>query len=220
MLTLFILQNLYGIKNKEKTMKHSIIKKAICTLSAAVCLGTAYRIPVSAAKMHAQQAYPKWVAADPNRENLYGGTYSWTQGALFWKTSWKEEYHYKAWTKRPVFFYTNWTAHQNQILTMQHSVQEDIHIETVSSIEVDGKDILPVNTNISCKKTISKSECYAVSLKYDLSNYSNYGRPVAIVAFQKIKKYDAETYRNGSYKKTETAYGFDKASPVITLVYR
>lgn len=220
MLTLFILQNLYGIKNKEKTTKHSIIKKAICTLCAAVCLGTAYRIPVSAAKPQLPYAYGKWITADPNWENMSGGTYSETKGAWFWKTYWKTEYHYKAWTNRPVFFYTNWTAHQNQILTMQHSVQEDIHIETVSSIEVDGKDILPVETNISCKDTISKSECYAVSLEYDLSNYSHYGSPVAIVAFQRIKKYDAIKYRNGSYKETETAYGFDKESPVITLVYR
>lgn len=218
MLTLFILQNLYVIKNKEKTMKHSIIKKAICTLSAAVCLGTAYRIPVSAAKTHAQQAYPKWVAADPNWENLYGGTYSWTQGALFWKTSWKEEYHYKAWTKRPIVFYTDFVANQGQILTSVRTYEKSVSIETVSQIEVDGSKVVPVKATVSCSATTTAKVGCEMGLEYNLSNY--YERELAVAALQIIRKYDAKVYRNGSYKETKTAYGFEKSSPVITLVYR
>lgn len=181
-------------------------------------MGTAYRIPVSAAKPQLPYAYGKWITADPNWENMSGGTYSWTQGALFWKTSWKEEYHYKAWTKRPIVFYTDFVANQGQTLTSVRTYEKSVSIETVSQIEVDGSKVVPVKATVSCSATTTAKVGYEMSVQYNLSTY--YERELAVAALQIIRKYDAKVYRNGSYKETKTAYGFEKSSPVITLVYR
>lgn len=199
-------------------MKHSIIKRAICTLSAAVCLGTAYCTLASAAKPQLPYAYGKWITADPNWENMSGGTYSWTEGAWFWKTYWKTEYHYKAWTKRPIVFYTDFVANQGQTLTSVRTYEKSVSIETVSQIEVDGSKIVPVKATVSCSATTTAKVGCEMCVQYDLNRY--YERELAVAAVQMIRKYDAKVYRNGSYKKTKTAYGFDKESPVITLVYR